>query len=125
MLSHCITKTYLYDFDILKPLFYIVKQGFTGVYIIFLTSAQNIDCGYSLEPPQRGSSNECPQSVFSRNIKKTSEFLSEEFQFLVVKFSIYLNRRVFIMCHFKGTSVSFTYLTFFISSSSALERYVL
>ena len=28
-------------------------------------SAQNIDCGYSLEPPQRGGSNEYPQSMFS------------------------------------------------------------
>ena len=31
-----ITKIYLYNFDPLKPHFYIVKQGFTGVYIIFL-----------------------------------------------------------------------------------------
>ena len=31
---------------------------------IFLISAQNIDCGYSLEPPQRGGSNEYPQSMF-------------------------------------------------------------
>ena len=46
-----ITKTRLYNFDPLKPQFYIVKLGFTGVYIIFLISAQNIDCGYSLEPP--------------------------------------------------------------------------
>ena len=30
-----ITKTYLYDSDPLKPHFYIVKHGFTGVYIIF------------------------------------------------------------------------------------------
>ena len=30
-------------------------------------------------------------------MKKISEFLSENFQFLVVKFSIYLNRPVFIM----------------------------
>ena len=59
-----ITKTYLYNFDPLKPHFYIVKLGFTGVYIIFLISAQNIDCGYSLEPPQRGGSNEYPQSMF-------------------------------------------------------------
>ena len=29
-----ITKTYLYNFDPLKPHFYIVKLGFTGVYII-------------------------------------------------------------------------------------------
>ena len=59
-----ITKTCLYNFDPLKPHFYIVKLGFTGVYIIFLISAQNIDCGYSLEPPRRGGSNEYPQSIF-------------------------------------------------------------
>ena len=35
-----ITKMYLYNFDPLKPHFYIVKLGFTGVYIIFLISAQ-------------------------------------------------------------------------------------
>ena len=29
--------------------------------------------------------------------KKKSDFLSENFQFLEVKFSIYLNRRVFVM----------------------------
>ena len=38
---------------------------------IFHISAQNIDCGYLLELPQRGSSNEYPQSMFlSRNKKK-------------------------------------------------------
>ena len=36
-----ITKTRLYNFDPLKPHFYIVKLGFTGVYIIFLISAQH------------------------------------------------------------------------------------
>ena len=35
-----ITKTRLYNFDPLKPHFYTVKLGFTGVYIIFLISAQ-------------------------------------------------------------------------------------
>ena len=35
-----ITKTYLYNFEPLKPHFYIVKLGFTGVYISFLISAQ-------------------------------------------------------------------------------------
>ena len=35
-----ITKTRLYNFDPLKPHFYIVKLGFTGVHIIFLISAQ-------------------------------------------------------------------------------------
>ena len=38
--------------------------------IFFQISAQNIDCGYSLEPPRRGGSTEYPQSMFlSRNKK--------------------------------------------------------
>ena len=64
----------VYNFDSLKPNFYIVKLGFTGVYIIFLISAQNIDCGYSLELPLWGSSNEYLQSVFWAEIWKISEF---------------------------------------------------
>ena len=37
---------------------------------IFHISAQNIDCGHSLEPPLRGVSNEYPRSMFlSRNKK--------------------------------------------------------
>ena len=35
-----ITKTRLYNFDPLKPHFYIVKLGFTRVYTMFLISAQ-------------------------------------------------------------------------------------
>ena len=35
-----ITKTCLYNFDPLKPHFYTVKLGFTGVYIIFLIFSQ-------------------------------------------------------------------------------------
>ena len=31
---------------------------------IFYSSAQNIDCEYSLEPPRRGGSNGYPQSIF-------------------------------------------------------------
>ena len=83
-----ITKTYLYNFDPLQPHFYIVKLGFTGVYIIFLISAQkHIYCGYSLESTIY---------VLCRNMKNI-RILFENFQFLVVKFSIYLNRRVFVM----------------------------
>ena len=70
-----ITKTCLYNFDPLKPHFYKVKLGFTGVYIFFLFLLKNIDCGYSFEPLAS----------------------TENFQFLEVKFSIYLNRRVFVM----------------------------
>ena len=63
----CITKTYLYIFDPLKPHFYIVKLGYT---LFFLFLVKNIDCGYSLEPPRRGGSNEYPQSMFGAEIEK-------------------------------------------------------
>ena len=35
-----------------------------NIFDIFLIFAQNIDCGYTLEPPRRGGSNEYPQSMF-------------------------------------------------------------
>ena len=41
---------------------------------IFHISAQNIDCGYSLELPQRGSSNEYPQSMFLSRNKKNNVY---------------------------------------------------
>ena len=59
-----ITKTRLYNFDPLKPHFYIVKLGFTGYTLFFLFLLKDIDSGYSLEPPLRGGSNEYPQSMF-------------------------------------------------------------
>ena len=37
---------------------------------IFLIFTQNIDCGYTLELPQRGGSNEYPQSMFWSKNKK-------------------------------------------------------
>ena len=71
-LSLSITKTRLYNFDPLKPHFYIVKLGFTGVYIIFLISAQNIDCRYSLEPTIY---------VLIRNMKNMKNFYLKIFFF--------------------------------------------
>ena len=79
-----IPNTCLYDVDPLKPHFCIVKLEFTGVHMIFLFLLKNIDCGYSLEPPRR-------------NGKKYLNFLSENFHFLVVKFSVYLNKHVYVM----------------------------
>ena len=37
---------------------------------IFHISAQNIDCGYSLEPSRRGGSNGYPQFMFLAEIRK-------------------------------------------------------
>ena len=102
-----ITKTCLYNFDPLKPHFYIVKLGFTGVYIIFLISAQKHKLWYSLEPPLRGGSNEYPQSMFWAEMWKISVFFYlKNCRFLEVKFSIYLNRHVFVRCGFSAIRAS-------------------
>ena len=88
--SLSITKTCLYNFDPLKPHFYIVKPGFTGVYIILLFfSTQNI---YS-KAVLTSTHNLC----FELKCEKYQSFLSEFFHVLEVKFSIYLNRHVFVM----------------------------
>ena len=55
----------------LKPHFYIEKVGYAGVNLFFLFLLQNIDCGYSLEPPC-GGSNVCPQSIFLAKLRKIS-----------------------------------------------------
>ena len=47
---------------------------FTKNSDIFYISAQNIDCGYSLEPPRRGGSNKYPQSKFLSRNKKNNVY---------------------------------------------------
>ena len=60
-----IKKTCLCYFDPVKPHLYIEKTGvYRGIHYFFLFLLQSIDFGYSLEPPQRGDSNEYPQSMF-------------------------------------------------------------
>ena len=54
---------------------------------IFYISDQNIDCGYSLEPPRRGGSNEYPQSMFlSRNKKNNLYPCKPRFYYIKVGF---------------------------------------
>ena len=54
---------------------------------IFHISAQNINCGYSLEPPRRGGSNEYPQSMFlSRNKKNNAYPCEPQFYYIKVVF---------------------------------------
>ena len=63
----------------------------TFVYLFFLFLLQNIDCGYSLEPPRRGGSNVYPRSMFwSKNKKKYERFSTFFFQFLLLKTSLYI-----------------------------------
>ena len=50
-------------------------------------SAQNIDCGYTLELPQQGSSNAYPQSIFlSRNKKNNVYPCKPQFYYIKVGF---------------------------------------
>ena len=54
---------------------------------IFRISAQNIECGYSLEPPRRGGSNEFPQPMFlSRNKKNNIYPCKPQFYYIKVGF---------------------------------------
>ena len=82
------TKTCLYDFDPLKPLFYMVKQV---IHYFFLFRLKTIDCEYSLEPPQWGYCNENPQSVFRVEIKKK---ISDFFYLKILSF----RRKNFYIC---------------------------
>ena len=71
---------------------------------IFHISAKNIDCGYSLEPPRSGGSNEYPQSMFlSRNNKNNVYPCKPQFYYIKVRFKgVKLYRYVFVMdnvCH--------------------------
>ena len=81
----------------LKPHLYIVKLEFTVVFIIFLILLKNICCGYSLEPPRWSDSNQYPQSMFWAEIWKILGFFIRTLSFFGCKFSVYLNRRVFVM----------------------------
>ena len=91
--SKTITKTSLYSF---YPHLYSKTGNLQGYTLCFLILLKNVDCGYSLEPPRRVS-NEHPQLMFWAEMWKISVFLSENFRFLEVKFSIYLNMRVFVI----------------------------
>ena len=54
---------------------------------IFHISTQNIDCGYSLEPPRRGGSNEYSQSMFSSRNKENNVYpYKPQFYYLKVGF---------------------------------------
>ena len=91
---------YLYNFDPLKPHFFHSKTGVYRVYIIFLIFAQNHILWVLIRTVSAGGSKEYPQSMFWTEIwKNIRVFCLNFFQFLEVKFSIYLNRHVFVMLY--------------------------
>ena len=77
----------------LIPHFYIVKPGFTGIYLVFLFLIQNIDCGYSLIRTALVRRFELVPTinVLNKSIKTIIFFFSvENFQFLKFKKSVYI-----------------------------------
>ena len=54
-------------------------------FFYFSMSAQNIDCGYSLEPPRQGGSYAYPQSMFlSWNKENKVYFCKHQFYYIKV-----------------------------------------
>ena len=119
-----ITKTCLYNFDPLKTHFYIiVKLGLTGVYIIFLISAQKHRLWVHVKTASpRWFSRVLTTYVLIRNMKNIRIFLSENFHFLVVKFSVYLNRHAFVMDYANAVRLKTLWIVGY--SESALRRMV-
>ena len=77
---------------------------------IFHISAQNIDCGYSLEPPRRGGSNEYPQSMFWAEIRKIM-YTPVNPSFTIWKWGLRgskLYRHVFVMRWFRISCCQFS-----------------
>ena len=91
-----ITKTFLYKFappppppppathPLTKSHFYIVNWGLQGYTLFFLFLLKAVlTCTHNL--------------CFVQKYEKYQNFLSENFHFLLIKFSVYLNRRVLVM----------------------------
>ena len=120
MISVPITKTCLYNFDPLKPHFYIVKLVLTGVYIIFLISAQKHRFWVFVRTDEvvlMNTHNLCLEQKY----EKYQSFLSEKFQLLEVNFPIYLNRRVFVMPRTDTSVKALTILPKYLNTSLNLH----
>ena len=82
------------------------------ILVVFIFLLINIDCGYSLEPPRRGGSNEYPQSMFVSRNKKINVFPCNP-QFYRMKVGLRgskLYRRVFAMWFTFGIHDSLIFL---------------
>ena len=117
--------TYVYP---LKPHFYIAKLGYAGAALFFLFLLQNINCGYSLEPPSRGGSNEnrlceavltCTHNLcFEQKEEKYQKHSAENFHFLKHKKSLFIAWACF--CNASLMSLSLFFLNLIFQTSSIL-----
>ena len=94
--SQCLCRSFCKVCNITKTRLFKYIESFTAKKVkfsdkkksdIYNISPQNIDCGYSSEPPQWGSSNEYPQSMFfSRNQKNNVYPYKPQFYYIKVGF---------------------------------------
>ena len=85
------------------PHFYVVKLGFTGVYLFLLFFNQNIHCGYSLPT----------MYVLGKNILKNLNFSNEFFLFFSSEKNVcILHGQVFVM--YNPTGIGYDHLNSFV-----------
>ena len=100
---------------------------------IFHISAQNIDCGYSSEPPRRGGSNEYPQSMFQTEIRKMMYTPCKPQFYHIWKLGLKgskLCRRVFVMrtefsTSYSGLDVLVPYLPILLGQTYKFVKFAL
>ena len=96
--AQSITKMYVYNFDPLKPHFYTVKLGFTGVYIIFSYFCLKHRMWVLVRTASSRRLERVPTIyILSRYMKNIRIFICKFSVFGGEIFSINLNKRVFVM----------------------------
>ena len=94
---------------------------------LVLILLQNIDCGYSLEPPRRGGSNVYPLSMFRAKKKKNMKnFLLKIFNFYNLKNLCILHGHVFEMfLAIRIVQYNLYFMLFLVMSYISSESYFL
>ena len=85
--------------QIYRKFHFQILKVFKYKTFIFSHFCQNVDCGYSLEPPRRGDSNEYQQSMFLSRNKKNNVYPCKP-QFYYIKWGLggsKLYRHIFVM----------------------------
>ena len=91
------------------------------LWYFFYISAQNIDCGYSLEPHRRGGSNEYSQSmILSRNKKNNVYPCKPQFYYIKVGFK---GVKIILVCFRDELMTIYNIFFFFFQDTSRKRTY--
>ena len=101
------------------------RKVFRYLILMFHIPAQNIDCGYSSEPPRRGGSNEYPQSMFLSRNKKNNVYPCK-LQLYYIKVGLRgskLYRHVFMMPILNACALAMVMVWWFMSPLALFKSY--